>query len=685
MHKLYIEKGLDEIYIEILAKEINKGTRSLYRLPSFQRDAVWKNSQIELLWDSIMRGFPIGVLLFSKLLKDLGTRTSQTDSEQQANDNTVDFTPSKDSYIIIDGQQRSIAIALGFRKYITNDSARLWLDISPKNKSDAIQFNFSMCTLANPWGNVPYLDKLESMALEAIGKDKHKRPNDKNILEYSYPLKADYPVPFEYLLNIKKKFDVNDLLPIGYFPTLNKKFNDNRIELIEKIELLRPKINAIRQFKIPLYLIDGIQDISDLGNVFQRLNSGGIVMSAEELFYSALKLRWYKCHNIVWDIYKNQAAGKFLSQINIIHLAVRLAVISLKEDNDIKRSDVVRLNQRSFKSIISYVDKDDKSLLKKIQEHFGQGQSDNKILSSIIKAKEALSYNCEKYGEDDIGLPTPLLASLYWRIWHTICAWTYNNELDDNSRREIVRYALFEHFYLHNTDSNDIITRETFKLAFAEKRIFPGKQIYEKIKDITKINENESNFKILNPDEFIKCFIDERGNPKDSKFNNPNYVLWIQRHFIYKWWPEYDPSQFNNRREDLPYDLDHIVAGAFFNMRGGIPNSEKFRLYPEKFHKYRYIALNRFGNYRFWPKELNRSDQDKGIADKLLLGDDSTKIDFNHYKNLNLKTIGDIRKASYFHNFKSWESIPKDKYKWWLKKVVVENAEKEEFDTDTGG
>lgn len=38
-------------------------------LPSLQRGAVWRPNQVELLWDSIMRGFPIGSLVVTPLLQ----------------------------------------------------------------------------------------------------------------------------------------------------------------------------------------------------------------------------------------------------------------------------------------------------------------------------------------------------------------------------------------------------------------------------------------------------------------------------------------------------------------------------------------------------------------------------------------------------------------------------------------
>jgi uncharacterized protein with ParB-like and HNH nuclease domain len=42
-------------------------------LPALQRGLVWKPAQVELLWDSILRGFPIGSFMFSDITKGDGT------------------------------------------------------------------------------------------------------------------------------------------------------------------------------------------------------------------------------------------------------------------------------------------------------------------------------------------------------------------------------------------------------------------------------------------------------------------------------------------------------------------------------------------------------------------------------------------------------------------------------------
>ena len=53
------------IPIRALADAVNSPTPRL-ALPSFQRDAVWDERHVELLWDSMLRGFPVGAILLAR-------------------------------------------------------------------------------------------------------------------------------------------------------------------------------------------------------------------------------------------------------------------------------------------------------------------------------------------------------------------------------------------------------------------------------------------------------------------------------------------------------------------------------------------------------------------------------------------------------------------------------------------
>jgi hypothetical protein len=79
-------------------------TAIIAALPAMQRGAVWKPKQIEMLWDSIARGFPIGAFLLSPFDSKRGKQRARYEQAGRGAPN----------YHLLDGQQRSTAVALGF-------------------------------------------------------------------------------------------------------------------------------------------------------------------------------------------------------------------------------------------------------------------------------------------------------------------------------------------------------------------------------------------------------------------------------------------------------------------------------------------------------------------------------------------------------------------------------------------
>ena len=94
-----------------------------YVLPSFQRDYVWKTSQIENLFNSIYRGYPFGTMLFWRvdLAHDESLNTEsfyrflthfEEDKTTQAYAKAA-LLPNQDYWIVLDGQQRLTSLAIG--------------------------------------------------------------------------------------------------------------------------------------------------------------------------------------------------------------------------------------------------------------------------------------------------------------------------------------------------------------------------------------------------------------------------------------------------------------------------------------------------------------------------------------------------------------------------------------------
>lgn len=107
----------------ISLKELIKNPE-IIKIPTVQRGSVWNARQVEFLWDSIFRGFPIGAFIVRK-----------------NNDK---------SYDLLDGQQRYNALLLGKEN---SEKAALWFDLKaelPENSTR--KFLIKATTPAHPWG-----------------------------------------------------------------------------------------------------------------------------------------------------------------------------------------------------------------------------------------------------------------------------------------------------------------------------------------------------------------------------------------------------------------------------------------------------------------------------------------------------------------------------------------------------
>ena len=102
-----------------IAQAIERIHRNEYLLPAFQRDFVWSAEQIEKLFDSLMKGYPISSMLFWKVKG--GTKTDfrfykflsafiqyhRICNDPIPTDNINDF------YAVLDGQQRLTSLYIG--------------------------------------------------------------------------------------------------------------------------------------------------------------------------------------------------------------------------------------------------------------------------------------------------------------------------------------------------------------------------------------------------------------------------------------------------------------------------------------------------------------------------------------------------------------------------------------------
>lgn len=98
----------------------DKGSHPRLWLPPIQRSLVWTNEQIVRYWDSLLRGYPAGLMMVHKVDKVQAQGYDVDGNLREA---------APDSYQLFDGQQRMAAILLGMDEGPLKNHLRLWVDL----------------------------------------------------------------------------------------------------------------------------------------------------------------------------------------------------------------------------------------------------------------------------------------------------------------------------------------------------------------------------------------------------------------------------------------------------------------------------------------------------------------------------------------------------------------------------
>lgn len=290
-------------------------------IPALQRGLVWKPQQVELLWDSIFRGFPIGSLVACAHIED-------QERDQAASGIT---------HHLLDGQQRSHAIAMGFERPRFSNSADdeakqataiLWLDLGspPFAQGSTREFLFRLTKRAHPWGyraNDTCQPLSASARRHAVERDAaasaHPEPEDLR------PYEADCPVPVGILMQAAHRArDEQDFIRLlredlsqitrpwagealalicsdewqhrlpALWAGLSRAHEAELVMLIAPKELLLPSRSELAE--------GNGETVSNISHLFQRLNTQGTNLSNEELAYSMIKASFPKVANTIEGI-----------------------------------------------------------------------------------------------------------------------------------------------------------------------------------------------------------------------------------------------------------------------------------------------------------------------------------------------------------------------------------------------
>ncbi|HAP5740056.1 TPA: DUF262 domain-containing protein [Enterococcus faecalis] len=274
MSKEILKMGYVNFTIKNLIKKIDNNE---YVLPALQREFVWKPEQIERLFDSIMKGYPIGSFLFWNVQNENINKYEfynilKEYHQRDARHNTKINISHKDSVTaILDGQQRitSIYIALkGTYSYKikgawkNNDNAypsrQLYLNIVSPNldTNKDVQFDFRFLTN----------EEAEDFTEDTLW----------------------YPVSDILQFEVGEMFTV-----IARYQELYRKNFPN--ESVEKTSYIMNSLGTLHQIMekdILAYYEENSQEIDKVLDIFIRMNSGGTTLTYSDLLLSLATAKW---------------------------------------------------------------------------------------------------------------------------------------------------------------------------------------------------------------------------------------------------------------------------------------------------------------------------------------------------------------------------------------------------------
>jgi len=242
-----------------------------YLLPAIQREFVWSTYQIERLFDSLMRDYPISSFLFWEVEKEniKNYQFYEFVREYHERDNRHNPKANIDGEggitAILDGQQRLTSLYIGLkgtysyklpRKRWDNDSAfpkrKLCLNLVAPSKDSDLQYDFQFLT-----------------------KKEYKQSDDSHV----WFCVGD-------ILNLEKPVEINKyLIKHGLL-----KLEEEKAEFAN--DALYRLWEVIHKNKSINFFLEKDESLDKVLNIFIRVNSGGTQLSYSDLLLSIATAQW---------------------------------------------------------------------------------------------------------------------------------------------------------------------------------------------------------------------------------------------------------------------------------------------------------------------------------------------------------------------------------------------------------
>lgn len=622
-------------------------------LPPIQRGFVWNPKRIVDLWDSLFRGMPIGSLMISKL--------SRGQMASGLKDKKADLIDDE-AMGLLDGQQRTLAMLIGWGPFISTSTHCIWIDLSESGHEGA-PFDIRLTTSAQPFG-------FQRVTQTRLSRDERRRARKKYDEKWSTDDRSKTEIADYDLFRVEPENEQPrpwkaDSKP-GLFVRVNDAWQefslckskgkiDFSVALRQRIQMdiadatldkLYEAFVRMESLEVPLILIpehinavvpgDTTNKIlAPLVLLFERIGRNGASLSSEDLLFSMIKQQWPEAQKLVNRIHDQPSVCSFMGATDYVMTAFRMAAA------EVKIADTPRPNPNDFHShlgaLLGIVNDTNKPLRNYIEN--------DTLALAFQKLFEVMRY---KPREQDIGLPLPMMPHLSRGLVQVLLRWIMLNpdlNIIEENRQKIISFSLF--WYL-NVWHEDKASKLAFELINdSEPGTFPAEIVYKKLIDVPDDDEIGLALPLMCAKE-LGGFLIEHGASlraydkifKEGNLGKPflaNFkqreiykrfcwarkpvLLWLQRAYVDKKFSDKILAQFSGLTDEdcVPYDYDHLCPqnhwGAHWANITKIPNASTTAM--SDFRNGRNGVGNCIGNLHILESGLNRSLGDESLASKL--------------------------------------------------------------------
>lgn len=424
-----------------IKEAINNIYSRKYLLPAIQRKFTWSSSQIEMLFDSVLRGYPINSFMFWKI-SDEDIKTSykfyqfiQAYREFYMENNLdIDTTGVNDFEAVIDGQQRLTSLYIGLKgTYAFKMPRKWWRDDEENLPTRKLYLN--------------------------LEEPVNQQYDNQKMYDFRFLSKND----LIRMGNSERKynwFEVNEILKLDELKKVNRYINENKLDnneyAYDTLVTLYEKIHSERLIN---YYLQEEQEPDKVLEIFIRTNSGGTQLSFSDLLMSIAAANWKKVdarkeiEDLVSKVYTFGRPGFIIDKDFILKNCLVLFVENIK----------FQLKNFGYANVQIFE------------------QNWDKIKSSItagFELIEKLGYNDKTFRAKNAAIP--IIYYIYYNnLEKNIIKATYDIQDKENIRKWI-NLSFIKSIFSGQTDSVLVSIRKVLREDKTGK--FPSKKIMEAFK-----------------------------------------------------------------------------------------------------------------------------------------------------------------------------------------------------------